>query len=110
MPKHGLYRPNVIYCVSKHIATSSSRESHLDPDCVVIDVFELKLVNIYNKLTQNVNLDSNGTIGHTIYRNFLLDLVDNKTLLLGDFTTLYPSWDPLSFQNTSRDYNRVNSE
>ena len=58
MPKHGLYRPNVIYCVSKHIATSSSRESHLDPDCVVIDVFGLKLVNIYNNLIQNVNLDS----------------------------------------------------
>ena len=85
MPRHGLYRPRVIYYVSKNIAASLSRDSPLDPDCVVIDVFDLKLVNVYNNFSQNVELGSNSTTSYTIYRDFFLDLIDSKTILLGDF-------------------------
>ena len=49
--RHSLYRPRVLYYVSKNITTSLSRDSPLDPDCVVIDVFDLKLVNVYNNFS-----------------------------------------------------------
>ena len=104
MPRHGLYRPRAIYYVSKNIATSLSHDSPLDPDCVVIDVFGLKLVNIYNNSTQNVELELNSTISYTIYRDFFLDLIDSRTILLGDFNAHHPSWDPLSPKNASGDY------
>ena len=104
LPRHGLYRPRVIYYVSKNIAASLSRDSPLDPDCVVIDVFDLKLVNVYNNFSQNVEIESNSTTSHTIYKDFFLGLIDSKTILLGDFNAHHPSWDPLSPKNASGDY------
>ena len=91
MLRHGLYRPRVIYYVSKSIAALLSRDSLLDPNCVVIDVFDLKLVNIYNNFSQNVELEPNSTTSYTIYRDFFLDLIDSKTILLGDFNAYHPS-------------------
>ena len=104
IPRHSLYRPRVIYYISKNIAASLSRDSPLDPNCVVIDVFDLKLVNIYNNYSQNVELEPNSNTSYTIYRDFFLDLIDSKTILLGDFNAHHPSWDPLSPKNASGDY------
>ena len=91
MLRHGLYRPRVIYYISKNIAISLSRDSLLDPNCVVIDVFNLKLVNVYNNFSQNIKIELNSTTSHTIYRDFFLDLIDSKTILLGDFNAHHPS-------------------
>ena len=91
MPRHGLYRPRVIYYVSKDIAASLSRDSPLDPDYIVIDVLDLKLVNFYNNFSQNVELEPNSNTSYTIYRDFFLGLIDSKTILLGDFNAHYPS-------------------
>ena len=101
LPNHGLLRPRVIYYVSKNIAACKSRDSPLDPDCVVIDVFSLKLINVYNNFAQN---QPNSTTSCTIYRDFFIDLINSKTVLLGDFNTHYPSWDLLSPKSVSRDY------
>ena len=81
----------MIYYISKNIAVSLSRDSLLDPNYVVIDVFDLKLVNIYNNFSQNVELELNNNTSYTIYRDFFLDLIDSITILLGDFNVHYPS-------------------
>ena len=104
LPRHGLYRPRVIYYISKNIAASLSRDSPLDPDCIAIDVLDLKLVNVYNNFSQNIELGPNSTTSYTIYRDFFLGLIDSKTILLRDFNTYHLSWDPLSPKNASGDY------
>ena len=81
----------MIYYVSKNIAASLSRDSLLDPDCIAIDVLNLKLVNVYNNFSQNIELEPNSTISYTIYRDFFLGLIDSKTILLGDFNAHHPS-------------------
>ena len=81
----------MIYYVSKNIAASLSRDSPLDPDYISIDILNLKLVNVYNNFSQNIKLGLNSTTSYTIYRDFFLDLIDSKTILLGDFNAHHPS-------------------
>ena len=77
---YGLERPRVLYYISKRLRANISRDSSLDPDCIVIDILGLRLVNVYNNSSIN---QPNST--YTINREFFPNLIDKNTILLGDF-------------------------
>jgi hypothetical protein len=72
------------------IATSSP----LDSDLLAIDIIEgnskIQLLNIYNKL------DQQGTGIRTLERLLYNYSITPNTILLGDFNTYHPWWDPLA--------------
>jgi ribonuclease HI len=85
-------RPRVMYYILKTYKTSLALISPKDPDCIIIDLIDLKiqLINIYNATHPNI-LNSIPTI----QRKGLLPakLADN-TVIVGDFNTHHPWWDP----------------
>ena len=99
LPNYGLERPRVLYYISKSLRANISRDSPLDPDCIVIDILGLRLVNVYNNSSIN---QPNST--YTINREFFPNLIDKNTILLGDFNIHHPWWDPLAPKSTSADY------
>lgn len=80
------------------IATTLPR----DPDCIIIDLDELntQLVNIYN--ATHPNIPSSILI---IQRdNILPTHLARKAIILGDFNTHHPWWDPLRPQSSNSAY------
>jgi hypothetical protein len=73
-----------------NLATSSPK----DPDLLVLDIIEgnakLQLLNIYNEE------DQAGSNSRTLERCLFRHPLQPNTILLGDFNTHHPWWDPLA--------------
>jgi hypothetical protein len=73
-----------------NLATSSPK----DPDLLVLDIIEgnakLQLLNIYNEE------DQAGLNSRTLERCLFRHPLQPNTILLGDFNTHHPWWDPLA--------------
>ena len=89
----GAFRPRVMFYILKTYRTNLALSSPKDPDCVIIDLIDLntQLINIYNTTHPNI-LNSIPTIQR---QNLLPATLASNTILLGDFNTHHPWWDPL---------------
>jgi Endonuclease-reverse transcriptase len=76
-------------------STSITTSSPVDPNVLIIDIIKSKhkiqLLNIYNKQNQQP-----GNSISTIDRLFFNYTLYADSVLLGDFNTYYPWWDPLA--------------
>jgi hypothetical protein len=103
LPPDTGYRPRTLIYVSKtfrplvSLATSSPK----DPDFLVIDIIEdnsrIQLLNVYNEADQ-------AHVGpRTIERCLFHQQLSPNTILLGDFNTHHPWWDPLAKKSSGAD-------
>jgi ribonuclease HI len=90
-PNFNILRPRVMCYISKSLKASLSPDSPQDPDCMVIDVNSIRIINVYNEKHQD---DPNRA--YTISRGILPPLINKSTILAGDFNIHHPWWDPLS--------------
>ena len=95
LPLNVLPQPRVLVYVSRTIKPVVSRavNSPQDPDVLVIDIIEgnqkVQLFNIYNKDNQK------GIGRNTLNKAIYPSRFSSNTVVLGDFNTYYPWWDPL---------------
>jgi len=100
-PSECTVRPRAMFYVSREIRVSLDLISPQDPDCVIIHItdLDLQVVNIYNAVHPNI---PNST--PVIQRpNILPAAIARKSLLVGDFNTHHPWWDPLRAQSSNSD-------
>ena len=102
LPFHGLLRPRTLFYISKALSfINIAKESPQDPDCLIIDInngnSKIQVINIYNKK------DLNGTGIRTINRGLLPSPLYQHSIVLGDFNTYYPWWDPLHNKSQAAD-------
>ena len=97
-PNYSTFRPRVLFYISREYIVNLAPISPVDPDCIIIDLIDqnIQLVNIYN--ASHPNIENSLPI---LQRNILPELVDNKTIFLGDFNTHHPWWDPLNTQSSN---------
>jgi len=98
-PEYSAYRPRVMFYIVKGIRTNLAPTSPKDPDCIIIDLTEssIQLVNIYNATHPDI---ANSI--PTIQRNNILpNQIPMKSIILGDFNTHHPWWDPLRAQSSN---------
>ena len=95
-PGNGL-RPRTLVYVSKALRplVSLATTSPNDPDLLVVDIQEgrsakVQLINVYNED------DQAGEGPRTLERCLFRRQLSSNTLLLGDFNTHHPWWDPLA--------------
>jgi len=98
-PEYSAFRPRVMFYVIKDLKTNLAPSSPKDPDCIIIDLTEssIQLVNIYNATHPNI-ANSLPTIQRN---NILLNQILRKSIILGDFNTHHPWWDPLRAQSSN---------
>ena len=99
LPRNNKLRPRTLAYISKEFKplVCLAASSPLDPDLLVIDIIEgsykIQLLNIYNEADQ---LGSNtSTLTRCLYDQELY----SSSILLGDFNTHHPWWDPLAHQS-----------
>ena len=97
LPKHHHLRPRTLAYILRSntsILASLAISSPIDPDILVLDILEgqhkVQLVNIYNEDSQIEG--EQRTIDRWLY-NYQLPL---DAVVLGDFNTHHPWWDPLN--------------
>jgi Endonuclease-reverse transcriptase len=95
-------RPRTLIYVAKNYTpiVNIASISPKDPDLLIIDIKEgntcIQLLNIYNKASQL------GTSPRTLERAlYPLQQLHPNSILLGDFNTHHPWWDPLANRSTS---------
>jgi hypothetical protein len=88
-----------MFYVLKDLKVNLAPSSPKDPDCIIIDLIEstTQLVNIYNATYPNI-ANSIPTIQRN---NILLNQLPTKSVILGDFNTHHPWWDPLRTQSSN---------
>jgi ribonuclease HI len=96
-------RPRTLVYVSRSFSplVSIATSSPLDPDLLIIDITEgntkVQLVNIYNETDQ-------AEIGpKTLARCLYQQSLHHHSILLGDFNTHHPWWDPLGKKTDGAD-------
>ena len=91
-----------MFYILKTYKASLANTSPRDPDYIIIDLVELntQLVNIYNATHPNIP-DSIPTIQRD---NILPTRLAKKAIILGDFNTHHPWWDPLRPQSSNSTY------
>src|ERR1700710_695773 len=101
-PNYSTFRPRVLFYISREYIVNLVPISPLNPDCIIIDLINLniQLINIYNASHPNID-NSIATIQR---ENLLPDLLAKNTILLRDFNTHYPWWDPLNTQSANSVY------
>jgi hypothetical protein len=103
LPNYSTYRPRTLFYISNDIRASIAPNSPQDPDCIIIDIIEFnyQIVNIYNATHPNIPNSI-----QTIQRPGLIPnpLNNKNTIILGDFNTHYPWWDPLVPQSANSAY------
>ena len=101
-PNYSTFRPRVLFYISREYIVNLAPISPLDPDCIIIDLINLniQLINIYNASHPNID-NSIATIQR---ENLLPNLFAKNTILLGDFNTHHPWWDPLNTQSANSVY------
>lgn len=103
LPKYKDNRPRTLAYISKYyrntvtLATSSPE----DPDLLVLDIGEgspkIQILNIYNEA------DLAGEGVYTIERCLFERQINSSSILLGDFNSHHPWWDPLAKKSTNAD-------
>src|ERR1700709_2484815 len=98
-PNYSTFRPRVLFYILKDYKVNLASISPLDPDCIIIDIIDqnIQLINIYNASHPNID-NSIATIQR---ENLLPNLLAKNTILLGDFNTYHPWWDPLNTQSSN---------
>src|ERR1700710_2940136 len=98
LPNYSTFRPRVLFYILKDYKVNLAPISPLDPDCIIIDLIDqnIQLINIYNASHPNIE-----DLLPILQRNILPELLDNKTIFLGDFNTHHPWWDPLNTQSSN---------
>lgn len=92
----GNIRPRVMLYSSRELQAQISTSPSLppDPDCLLLSIqingFGFQLLNIYEEASLQEGLE------RTIPRAVLPFQVQSKTIVLGDFNTHHPWWDPFS--------------
>jgi len=101
-PEYSAFRPRVMFYILKEIRATLAPSSPKDPDCIIIDLTELsiQLINIYNATHPNI-ANSKPTIQRN---NILPNQLLKETIILGDFNTRHPWWDPLRAQSSNAIY------
>jgi len=101
-PEYSAFRPRVMFYILKEIRATLAPSSPKDPDCIIIDLTELsiQLINIYNATHPNI-ANSKPTIQRN---NILPNQLLKETIILGDFNTHHPWWDPLRAQSSNAIY------
>ena len=100
LPADLTLRPRTLVYITKSFrpTVSLAKESPLDPDMLVIDIIEgnykIQLVNVYNEA------DQLRTGPRTIDRVLYNYIIPRNTILVGDFNTHHPWWDPLAKMST----------
>lgn len=103
LPKDCRLRPRTLVYVSRSFRplVSLANSSPQDPDMQVIDITEgnakIQLLNIYNEADQ---------LGHgpnTLARCLYSQTLYSKSVILGDFNTHHPWWDPLAHTTPGAD-------
>ena len=102
LPFHRLLRPRTLFYISKALSfINIAKESPQDPDCLIIDInngnSKIQVINIYNKK------DLNSTSIYTINRGLLPSPLYQHSIVLGDFNTHHPWWDPLHDKSPTAD-------
>jgi ribonuclease HI len=98
LPKNRVLRPRTLVYVSRSFKplVSLAPNSPNDPDCQAITIVEenskILLLNVYNEA------DQANQAGHTLDRVIypIFTSIPRDTLVLGDFNTHHPNWDPLA--------------
>jgi len=93
-------RPRAMFYIVNTIRASLAPNSPKHPDCVIIDLeteFAIQIVNVYNAKHPN---DPNSI---PIVDSGLDHLLTYSTILLGDFNTHHPWWDPLALKSANAD-------
>jgi hypothetical protein len=86
LPNYGAFRPRTLFYVSQDLRANLAQISLKDPDCVIIDIFNIQLFNIYNTTYPNIQNSIS-----TIQREGIFpDSLAENTIILGDFNTHYP--------------------
>jgi hypothetical protein len=101
-PNYSTFRPRVLFYISREYTVNLASISPLDPDCIIIDLIDqnIQLINIYNASHPNIE-NSIATIQR---ENLLPELLARNTIILGDFNTHHPWWDPLNTQSANSVY------
>jgi ribonuclease HI len=103
LPADVSLRPRVLVYVARstRLLVSRAGASPQDPDALTIDIIEdnqkVQLLNIYNEK------DQKGTGTSTLQRVLYPYRVTPNTLVLGDFNTHHPWWDPLNTTSQGAD-------
>ncbi len=102
LPNYEAFRPRTLFYIARNIKANLASISPQDPDCVIIDLVDLniQLINIYNATHPNIP-NSIATIQRD---NLLPNVLANNTIILGDFNTHHPWWDPLAPQSANASY------
>ena len=100
LPNYGTLRPRTLVYVARELQASLAQNSLSDPDCLIIDLslgaLKMQLINFYNAIHPE---DPNSIL--TILREDILPTtLFDSSLLLGDFNTHHPWWDPLRPQSS----------
>ena len=96
LPRNNNLRPRTLAYISREFKplVCLAASSPLDPDFLIIDIIEgnhkIQLLNIYNESDQQGNNTS------TLTRCLYNQQVYTSSILLGDFNTHHPWWDPLA--------------
>ena len=102
LPNYSTFRPRVLFYILKDYKVNLASISPLDPDCIIIDIIDqnIQLINIYNASHPNID-NSIATIQR---ENLLSELLAKNTIILKDFNTHHPWWDPLNIQSANSVY------
>lgn len=96
LPRNRVLRPRVLVYVSKGLRplASVATSSPTDPDILIIDIVEgnskIQILNIYNEA------DQSGVGPKTLNRVLYSTPIYRDSIILGDFNTHHPMWDPLA--------------
>jgi ribonuclease HI len=103
LPNFGEWRPRTLAYISRGYKplVSLSPSSPQDPDLLVIDIktksSKFQVLNIYNEEDQAKEGPK------TLERCLFLREIEPNSILLGDFNTHHPWWDPLARKSTNAD-------
>ena len=102
LPNYGAFRPRTLFYISREFRANLAPISPQDPDCIILDLIELniQLINVYNATHPSIP-NSIATIQRT---GILPNSLAINTILLGDFNTHHPWWDPLTPQSANANY------
>src|ERR1700710_706903 len=102
LPNYSTFRPRVLFYILKDYKVNLASILPLDPNCIIINIINqnIQLINIYN--ISHCNIDN--SIAIIQRENLLSDLLTKNTILLEDFNTHYPWWDPLNTQSANSVY------
>jgi hypothetical protein len=96
LPASLVHRPRTLVYIARGFkpTVNIASDSPLDPDIIAIDITEgnskIHLLNIYNEADQG---DSNT---NTLERHLYTRDIKESSIVLGDFNTHHPWWDPLA--------------